>query len=199
MARAFAGMPPVQDLTADTARRLARRIVAERRRTVLLDGPSGSGKSTFARSLLAELLAVSGAPSVELVRMDDLFPGWSGLDSAARATAQDLVRAHALGLPARWRPWNWATGTTAGRRRVSASLLLLEGCGAANAAARRYAGLVIWLEAGDAQRRKRALTRDGELFAPHWEEWERDFRAYCARERPREGADVVLDTSGVDD
>lgn len=199
MAESSAGTPSAQGSTAGTARRLARRVVARRMRTVLLDGPSGSGKSTFARALLAELLAVPGAPSVELVRMDDLFPGWSGLDSAARATAQDLVRAHALGLPARWRPWNWAAGTTAGRRRVDASLLLLEGCGAASAAARRHAGLVLWLEADDAQRRKRALTRDGELFAPHWEEWDRDFRAYCARERPRDGADVVLDTSDAED
>ena len=174
---------------------LAQRIVAGRARTVLLDGPSGSGKSTFALDLLGALRRTTGAPRVDLVRMDDLYPGWSGLDAAARATCRDLVRPHAAGGRASWRPWNWAYGTTAGMRVVRAPLLLLEGCGAAPALSRARADLTIWVEADEAQRRRRALDRDGALFEPHWDDWAEQFRRYCAREQPREGADVVIDTS----
>ncbi|QHC55592.1 cytidylate kinase-like protein [Rathayibacter tanaceti] len=184
-----------QKVSLPVVRGLARLIVARKMRTVLIDGPSGSGKSTVARSLMAELRARPRVPSVHLVQMDDLYPGWTGLDAAVQASAADLIRPHALRLPTHWRPWNWASGTTAGRRTVRAPLLLLEGCGAAGEAARRHADLVVWVEADDVLRRARALARDGELFAPHWDAWDRSFRDYCAREQPREGADIVLDTS----
>lgn len=188
-------MSESRDLTAGTARALARALVARRARTVLLDGPSGSGKSTFALQLLAELRAAPRAAEAVLVRMDDLYPGWSGLESAVRAAASGIVRPHALGLPARWRPWNWASGTTAGVREVRAPLLLIEGCGAAPAASRRFADLTVWIEADEVQRRDRALARDGALFEPFWDDWDEQFRRYCERERPRSGADLVLDTS----
>ncbi|MBF4462210.1 hypothetical protein ITJ46_07325 [Rathayibacter sp. VKM Ac-2878] len=168
--------------------------MARRARTVLLDGPSGSGKSTFARQMLLALRDAH-APEAELVHMDDLYRGWSGLAEAADLVARSLVRSHSLGQPAHWRPWNWASGTTAGTRMVRAPILLLEGCGAASAASRAAADVTLWLEADEGERKRRALARDGDLFAPHWEVWDDQFRAYCARERPREGADLVLDSS----
>lgn len=183
-------------VTSASARELSRWILARRCRTVLLDGPSGSGKSTFAHALVKQIRLAPGAPSVALVQMDDLYPGWSGLDRASQESARLLVRPHARGLAAHWRPWNWAAGTTAGRRVVRESVLLLEGCGSAGADARRHADLVVWLTAGDELRKTRALTRDGELFAAHWDAWDRSFRSYCERERPRGGADLVLDSGG---
>lgn len=176
-------------------RALAQRIVGTRARTILLDGPSGSGKSTFALALLAAVRAVPGAAEAELVRMDDLYPGWSGLEEAARSTSRSLVTPHSTGTRAWWRPWNWASGTTAGLHVVRTPLLLLEGCGAAPATSRARADLTIWIEADETQRRRRALARDGALFEPHWDDWDAQFRRYCERERPREGADVVIDTS----
>ncbi|PPF31847.1 ATP-binding protein [Rathayibacter tritici] len=184
-------------LTGASVRQLSRSILARRCRTVLVDGPSGSGKSTVARALVEQIRLAPGAPTIALVQMDDLYPGWSGLDRASQESARVLVRPHALGLAAHWRPWNWAAGTTAGRRVVREDVLVLEGCGSASADARRVADLVIWLEAGDELRRARALARDGELFAAHWDAWDRSFRSYCERERPRRGADLVLDSSGA--
>ncbi len=183
-----------QPLNPGTARSLARRILAARARSILIDGPSGSGKSTFASRLLRELHIIR-APQAELVQMDDLYPGWAGLDLAVASVARDLVRPHSLGLPALWRPWNWASGTTAGVRQARAPLLLLEGCGAAGAASRAHADLTLWIEADSQARKKRALARDGELMRLHWNEWERHFWRYCERERPREGADLVLDST----
>ncbi|MDY0912605.1 ATP-binding protein [Rathayibacter festucae] len=182
-------------LTGATARILARRLVAARARTVLLDGPSGSGKSTFALALLVELRRIDRAPDAALVRMDDVYPGWSGLDRSVVIAADRIVRPHALGLGARWLAWNWAAETTAGPRSSRAPLLLLEGCGAAGERSRRFADLTVWIEADEAQRKQRALARDGALFEPHWDSWDEQFRRYCVRERPREGADQVLDSS----
>jgi len=184
-----------QPLTAATVRTLARRLLGRRARTVLLDGPSGSGKSTFALALLAELRRTAGAPEAALVRMDDVYPGWSGLERSVVIATERIVRPHALGLGAQWQAWNWASGTTAGPRAVRAPLLLVEGCGAAGERSRRLADLTIWIEADDAQRKRRALTRDGALFEPHWDSWDEQFRRYCVRERPREGADLILDSS----
>ncbi|SMH37435.1 hypothetical protein SAMN06295885_1344 [Rathayibacter oskolensis] len=178
-------------------RSLARRVVDRRVRTILVDGPSGSGKSTLAVELLRQVRATPGAPEAALVRMDDLYPGWSGLDRAVDASHRQLVRPHSLGLPAHWQPWNWAAGTTAGSRVVRAPLLLLEGCGAAGVANRARAGLTLWVEAGEEERRRRALARDGALFEAHWDDWDGQFRRYSEREDPRAGADLVLDTSGV--
>jgi uridine kinase len=47
---------------------------------VLVDGPSGSGKSTLADALVrdgdpAALLP----PGAQLLRLDDVYPGWDGL------------------------------------------------------------------------------------------------------------------------
>ena len=55
---------------------------------VLLDGPSGAGKSTLADALRAEW---PGAAPV-LVRLDDVYPGWHGLERAGDALARTLVR-----------------------------------------------------------------------------------------------------------
>ncbi|KQQ00650.1 MULTISPECIES: hypothetical protein [unclassified Rathayibacter] len=166
-------------------------------RTLLIDGPSGSGKSTFAVGLLREIRSIPRAPEAALVRMDDLYPGWSGLDRAVASSHRELVRPHSLGVPAHWRPWNWAADTTAGSRLVTAPLLVLEGCGAAGAANRARADLTLWIEAGEQERRARALARDGALFESHWDEWDEQFRRYCARESPRAGADVVVDTGSA--
>ena len=31
--------------------------------------------------------------------------------------------------------------------------------------------LTVWLQLPEAQRRRRALARDGEIYRPHWERW----------------------------
>ena len=43
-------------------------------------------------------------------------------------------------------------------------------------------------------RRRRALDRDGETYAPHWERWAAQERVTFARERTRARADLVLVT-----
>ena len=43
-------------------------------------------------------------------------------------------------------------------------------------------------------RRARALSRDGETYAPHWERWAAQEDAVYRSSRPRDRADLVLRT-----
>lgn len=150
-----------------------------RRPLVLIDGPSGAGKSTFADLLLA------GWPgrTPDLVRLDDVYPGWTGLDPAVRHLERDVVRPWARGLPARHRAWDWALD----RPAVVTSLrpgnaLVIEGCGAHGTAAGASRNTVrVWLDAHDAVRRDRALSRDAGAFDPYWELWDHQWQRYERR------------------
>jgi len=41
-------------------------------------------------------------------------------------------------------------------------------------------------------RRARALARDGDLYAPHWERWAAQEEAYIVREGVPERANIVI-------
>lgn len=167
---------------------MAEQAVVERARILLIDGRSGAGKSDLARLVVA---SVSGA---QLVRLDDIYPGWDGL-----AAGSAHVVAHVLDDAAPcWRAWDW-TGDRPGEwHRLDPSRpLVVEGCGAASEAARRRADLTVWVELDTGSRRRRALDRDGDAYAPHWERWARQEEAFMAAEHPREGADLVVNGGDV--
>ena len=73
--------------------------------------------------------------------------------------------------------------------------VFVEGCGTLADANVRWAHLALWLDADDDLRTVRALDRDGETFASHWEQWQAEFERYLAREDPRARADLVLDVT----
>ena len=50
-----------------------------------------------------------------------------------------------------------------------------------------------WVEAPYDLRLRRGLERDGDAFAPHWEQWAADEKVHFARERTRERADLLVD------
>lgn len=155
--------------------------------TVLVDGRSGSGKTTFAATLAARGRAT-------LVRLDDVYPGWDGLDAASTATVAGLLAPRAAGVPPAIRRWDWEADRAAGVRRLRpAGPLVVEGCGALSRASRRFVALTIWVELPGPERRVRALARDGAAYAPHWERWSRQERRFIAREDPRSAADLLVD------
>lgn len=158
--------------------------------TILIEGPSGSGKSSFAVALVA---AWPDVPHPTLVRLDDIYPGWSGLDAASGAVASSLLAPRAVGLDGGWEGWDWAASVPTDWHVVSASEpLILEGCGALSRAAAPLAGVRVWIEATDAVRRPRALARDAGAFDAHWEQWDAQWRRYVAREHPSSHADVFV-------
>jgi cytidylate kinase len=153
---------------------------------VLVDGRSGSGKTTFA----AQLARRTGAG---LLRLDAVYPGWDGLERGA-AAVQGLLAARARGVAAPVHGWDWAADAPGPALRTPLTgALVVEGCGALSHGIARLGDLRVWVELPDAERRVRALERDGDVFAPHWERWARQERALLAREDPRGAADLVVD------
>jgi len=163
-----------------------RRLHASGATTLLIDGRSGSGKTT-----LAELLCRDWDHSV-LVRLDDVYPGWDGLQWAADHIRSSLLEPRAVGRTGRWRSWDWANerpgrwhSVAAGRR------LVVEGMGALTPITRSLADLAIWVDADDADRKRRALRRDGDTYRPHWDRWAAQEEDFIARYHPRRSADLI--------
>ncbi|WP_241981277.1 AAA family ATPase [Cryobacterium algoritolerans] len=158
---------------------------------VLIDGPSGAGKSTLADRLAAAW--PSGGPKPELVRLDDIYPGWQGLDAAIEHLTRHVLAPRADGLPAAWQRYDWANARAAEWHPVDpAHPLIVEGCGALAAAHLRFSEIRIWLRADDGVRKRRALARDGDLFRSHWDEWQHEWETYLGRDDPERGATIRL-------
>ncbi|RFA13832.1 hypothetical protein B7R22_11650 [Subtercola boreus] len=151
---------------------------------VLIDGRSGSGKTQ-----LATALADRWHGPVTLVRLDDIYPGWDGLDAATTHVHDHILAA----AEPRWQRHDWISGLSAEWTPVDPALpLIVEGTGSLSRANAALATLCIWVELDDATRKERALARDGDTYTPHWERWAAQERAFLTRENPRALADVVF-------
>ena len=156
-------------------------------RVVLIDGRSGSGKTSLAALVAAEL----GADQLHL---EDLYPGWDGLEAGSRAVAEVLRSGE-------YQAYNWEEERFAERRSLDpACPLVIEGCGAVTSrtvrAAREFAGREVlqgavpvwsvWLECDEPVRKARALGRasDGAVFAPHWDHWASQEAVHIGAEWP---------------
>ncbi|GAB3616874.1 AAA family ATPase [Okibacterium endophyticum] len=158
--------------------------------TLLIDGPSGSGKSTLATELVGSW---PSGPWPVLVRMDDVYPGWHGLDAASEHVGEHLLTPRLRGESGRWQRYDWAAAESAGWHEVpAAASLIVEGCGSLSRTNGAAATARVWLDAALPFRRERALARDAGAFDPYWELWEEQFRRFVARERPKDRADLVL-------
>ena len=159
--------------------------------TVLIDGRSGAGKST-----LADALCERWESSV-IVRLEDIYPGWDGLDRASEHVPAHLLQPRASGRDGRWHRWDWVANAPAEWHSVTAGQrLIVEGVGALHPDSRAVADLGIWVDAADDVRKERALRRDGETFRPHWDRWAAQEDVYLARWAPRDGADYLATDSG---
>ena len=156
-------------------------------RLISVDGPAGSGKTTLA----AELAAGSGAA---LIHLDQLYDGWGGLPGIG-STLDRLLRPLALGRPGTWRRYDWHAGAFAETVTVEPTeLLVLEGVGSGSAAIADLVTVLVWLDAPPGVRKRRALDRDGETFAPHWDRWTAGETTHFAAEQTRQRADVRIVT-----
>jgi chloramphenicol 3-O-phosphotransferase len=152
---------------------------------VCVDGPSAAGKTQLAAALATAL----GNPPV--VVMDELYPGWDGLVAGVARLRTEVVAPLVAGRPAAYRPWDWARDAYGERRDLGVpSLLVVEGVGAGVAP-----GLLIWMDAPEEVRYRRAMDRDGATYAPYWARWAAQERAHFAADRTADRADVRLTTS----
>lgn len=156
-------------------------------RLLCVDGPAGSGKTTLAAAIASRVTA-------RVVHMDDLYEGWDGLPRID-AQLEPLLADLAGDRPGRYRRWDWHAGAWGAEVVVEPGpLLLLEGVGAGSRVAAPYAGVLVWVEAGHDVRMRRGVERDGDAFAPYWEEWAAAETVHFARHRTRERADLIVTT-----
>lgn len=156
---------------------------------IVIDGRSGSGKTTLAGRLRTML-----GGDVNVVALDDLYPGWDGLASGAEAARLEIMEPVAAGRDARWHRWDWARDEPGEQMITPADgPLIVEGCGALTAASAAVAQIRVWLESPVSSRRERALARDGEAYRPHWERWAAQEVVHLADDDPIAHATIVVD------
>jgi uridine kinase len=166
-------------VASDAERVLA--LVRGPRPILLIDGRSGSGKTELA----AELGPLLDA---QLVRLDDVYPGWDGLQAASERVRVDILQAF------RWQRWDWAADAPAEWNRLDpARPLIVEGSGALSHSNRELATLGVWVKLDEPTRKARALARDGAMYEPHWDAWAAQEQRFFDRERPDLLADLILD------
>lgn len=170
---------------------------AGRTRIIAVDGPSGSGKTTSAIAIQRLLECAEGPDaSVQVIHMDDLYPGWDGLADAVSRLQKWIIDPLARGDPAAYRRYDWHVGRYAEWHAVpAADWLVVEGVGSGSRGPARCCAALLWVEADPSERLRRGLDRDGETFAPHWGRWADQESALFAAEGTRERADLIIDTT----
>lgn len=165
---------------------------------LVIDGRSGSGKTTLADRVASAATAAGLSP--QLLHVEDLYSGWDGLLHGSRSL-EGALRSR------RYRRYDWIAGGFGERVLIGPDRpLIIEGCGAISeenlASAHSVAGLggrvhSVWLECPVTVRKPRAIERDGDVFAPHWERWAAQEDALYAVTRPWLLADSVLTDSAL--
>jgi uridine kinase len=159
---------------------------------ILIDGPSGSGKTELALRMRAHWV---GDDTPTLVHLDDVYPGWDGLEAASERLAELTLEPLRSGAPARWQRYDWARGVGAEWHEVDpAHPLIVEGCGALSRRNAALADLAIWVETGDDTRKARAIARDGDVYLREWDRWDAQWQAFVRRENPRALATMFVPT-----
>jgi uridine kinase len=165
----------------------SRAPAAGRTRVVAVDGRSGAGKTSLATALQASL----GAPAVSL---ECLYGGWDGLERGIDLLVTAVLEPLAAGRAARVPRYDWiAAAWDTPRTLEPPEVLIVEGVGAGARRAAGYESALVWMEEPASVRKKRALDRDGETFAPYWDAWAAQEDAMLAREGTPERADVIID------
>lgn len=156
---------------------------------IAVDGRSGSGKTRFAEALRHTL------GDAVVVHLDDIYPGWDGLAATPQLVTDQVLVPLRRGEPASYRRFDWDRSEFGDFVEVPPGrFVIVEGAGSSVGPARPYVDVRVWLDAAEAIRKQRALTRDGETYAPHWKRWADQERAVFRADRTRHHAQLRLRT-----
>ncbi|MCC9144671.1 MULTISPECIES: hypothetical protein [unclassified Arthrobacter] len=161
---------------------------------IAVDGFSGAGKTTLATEIAA---AMTRRGSVQLFHLEDIYPGWDGLESGMTYYREQILRPLAGNRAARWQAWDWEAGRYGHWRTTEpADVVVFEGVGAAHREARALLDTAVWVEGEETVRRRCALARDGGTYAPHWERWAAQERRWAADDDAASAADLTVSLVG---
>lgn len=154
-----------------------------------IDGRSGAGKTTLTAQLRAVL---ERSHDVTVFHLEDIYPGWDGLDTGMRSYVTEVLEPLRRGEDAHWTAWDWLTNEPGTPRLTRcAEIVLLEGVGACNRSARRLLDTSVWVELPTSLRKVRALQRDGRDYEKYWDMWAEQEERYVRRDPVWEQADVL--------
>lgn len=180
---------------ADQAADAVVRLVRERgphagaTTVVAVDGRSGAGKTQLADFLVTRL------DDAVVLRLDDVYPGWDGLDAGVQRLVDGVLEPLAHGRAAVLHRYDWAADKDGAMIPVpDRAVLVVEGCGAGARACAPFLSALVWVQAPTAVRFQRAVARDGERYRPHWPQWARQEDTHFVREGTCERADLWLHT-----
>ncbi len=106
---------------------------------------------------------------------------------------EQILVPHARGLIGVWERWDWDADEPAEAHAVDPSLpLIVEGSGLLTSVTARLGDVRVWLESSAASRKQRALSRDGDAFRPHWDQWARQEERHLASDEPQRPRDSRL-------
>jgi uridine kinase len=155
-------------------------------RVVAIDGRSGAGKTSLAAALAGQL-------DGPVVSLEWLYGGWDGLERGIDLLVSEVFEPLAAGRAARVPRYDWVGREWAEPEVLEPpEALIVEGVGAGARRGAAFESLLVWLEVPAFTRKKRALDRDGETFAPYWDQWAAQEEEMLARERTPDRADIMI-------
>ncbi len=163
-----------------------------------VDGRSGGGKTQLAASVAEKLRA--GGTSVCIISMDEIYPGWDGLEQSVQILPCDILEPLISGSIAAYRRWDWNAEQPGALVNVpDADVVIIEGVGSTAHAHRCDFSITVWVQAPARQRLDRACARGGQGdYAPHAARWAAQEDALFGSDTypvaPR-GYDLVYDTT----
>ena len=156
---------------------------------ILIDGRSNSGKSTLAAEI-QNIIFKDGESAPRVIHLDDLYPGWDGLEAGVDYLHRFILSPLLKGQTANWQQYNWSLGKRDEWREFSGGTpLIIEGCGALNKLSAVVADISIWLDVDQEVRHQRWLDREG--TGDHWAEWAAQEEEFYAREKSAEVATMI--------
>lgn len=167
---------------------------------ILIDGRAASGKSSLAADLKNALFKeLEQAP--RLIHMDDLYPGWEGLQLGSFYLNQQILQPLSNGKTAHWQLWDWQKAErgrvdepgNGWREFAGGTPLIVEGCGALSRVSSELAHLRVWIEAPKELRHARWIERDGEKFNDYWHIWAAQEDEFYQQEKSKQLADLVIE------
>lgn len=161
-----------------------------------VDGRSGAGKTTLAARISA--LAQAKGLRTATVHIDEVCPGWDGLPQVPDRLV-NLVRQLAAGGSATYPTWDWAGDRPGAPGHIAdVDVLIIEGVAATDPRLSQHASVTVWVDGPAWQRKARAIARDGETFARHWDRWAKAEDDYFEARPTAETTDFAINMRDLD-